>query len=167
MSLPVETERKFLVTGTGWRGQGPSCRIAQGYFTTPEGVTMRVRQQGEQGWLAVKVKKTGCSRFEFEYPIPLDHARFLMSDVCREPPVEKVRHQVREGSALWVVDEFLGRNEGLVVAEIELDAPAQLFALPNWVGAEVTGDRRFANSALYREPYGEWLPTLPLSVAAG
>jgi adenylate cyclase len=152
--VPAEIERKFLVLGTGWRTRDPQ-RISQGYLSRDAERTVRVRIADPKAYLTVKGRTTGASRAEFEYEIPLADAEALLA-LCDGPRVEKLRHRVRHGAMTWEVDEFLGENRGLVVAEIELESEAQAFARPVWLGTEVTQDPRYFNSNLAAHPFTRW-----------
>lgn len=154
--MGVEIERKFLVTGEDWRLLGEPVLLRQGYLNTDPARTVRVRVEGGQGVLTIKGKNVGATRGEWEYPIPLDEAAELLDTLCPAPLVEKFRTRVTVGSHVWEVDEFLGANKGLLVAEIELAAEDEMFLLPDWVGAEVTGEARYYNSALIKQPYTAW-----------
>ena len=158
MSSNTEIERKFLVEGTDWQSATPTY-YCQGYLNRDKHRTVRVRVAGEQGFLTVKGLTTGASRAEFEYTIPLEDAKALLA-LCEGPLVEKLRHIVKHAGLRWEVDAFLGDNDGLVVAEIELESEAQEIALPEWVGAEITGDARYYNLNLATEPYSTWKNTL-------
>lgn len=158
MSLPVEIERKFMVCGDAWQALVETRRrIRQGYLSQAGGTTVRVRRKDDTATLTIKGPPDGLSRVELEYPIPIDHAEYLLTDVCDRPPVEKLRHRIWAHDTLWVVDVFLGANEGLVTAEVELRHPDEKVSLPRWLGREITGDRRFHNSSLYRTPFREWI----------
>ena len=152
--MAIEIERKFLVTGTDWRTAEP-LRIAQGYLNRDKQRTVRVRIAGAQAFLTVKGVSTGSSRLEFEYGIPVPDAESLLG-LCDGPLIEKWRHRVTHAGLLWEVDEFLGENAGLVVAEVELSSEAQVITLPAWVGAEVTHDSRYFNSNLASQPFRRW-----------
>ena len=151
--MPVEIERKFLVTGDGWRGAaiGPALPIRQGYIVdgAGTGMTVRVRLVGEQGFLTLKSPGL-LTRAEFEYAIPREDADALLAAHCAMPLIEKQRTRVRHGGLVWEVDEFAGPLAGLVMAEVELASACEDVVLPSWVGAEVTGDARFQNAALAR-----------------
>ena len=152
--MPTEIERKFLVTGTAWRTPDGQ-RLVQGYLNRDKARTVRVRVAGPLGFLTIKGVTTGATRAEFEYPIPLDEAEALLA-LCDGPLIEKIRHRVAVGGLLWEVDEFLGDNAGLVVAEVELTHEDQVFERPPWVGEEVTADSRYFNSALASHPFSRW-----------
>ncbi len=152
--MGVEIERKFLISGSGWRTPHPTY-ICQGYLNRDKNRTVRVRVNGDFGVLTIKGITTGSRRPEFEYEIPIHDAKELLS-LCDGPIVEKNRHIVLDGSLKWEVDEFLGDNEGLVIAEVELVSEDQLIAIPEWVGTEVTDDSRYFNSNLAVNPYNSW-----------
>jgi adenylate cyclase len=161
--MGIEIERKFLVSGDGWRAAAHAVLpMAQGYINDSASIdsgaqqaSVRVRIQGEQAFLNLKSRDIGHTRQEFDYPIPVDDARALLA-LCVGGLIDKRRHLVRHGGLLWEVDEFLGDNAGLVVAEVELDDASQAIALPEWVGAEVTDDVRYYNLALAAHPFSRW-----------
>ncbi|KQV92485.1 CYTH domain-containing protein [Pelomonas sp. Root1237] len=154
--MGIEIERKFLVTGDGWRQPAAAqTRFSQGYLSRDPARTVRVRIAGEQAFLTIKGATQGATRAEFEYEIPLTDARQLLA-LCDGPLVEKIRHLCPHEGMTWEVDEFLGANAGLVVAEIELAAEGQVFARPDWLGAEVTGDGRYVNANLAVNPFTRW-----------
>lgn len=152
--MGTEIERKFLVTGTAWR-TADGQRIVQGYLNRDKQRTVRVRIAGAQAFLTIKGMTSGATRAEFEYPIPLADAEALLA-LCDGPLIDKIRHRVGHDGLVWEVDEFLGDNAGLVVAEVELVHEDQPVALPPWVGAEVTTDHRYFNSSLATHPFGRW-----------
>lgn len=153
--MPTEIERKFLVTGTEWRKAG-GVRFSQGYLNRDKERTVRVRLAGEQGFLTVKGVTKGASRLEFEYEIAAADAEELLK-LCDGPLIHKVRRTIFHQGFKWEVDEFLGENAGLVVAEIELEWEDQPFAHPGWLGREVTDDPRYFNANLAASPYATWL----------
>jgi len=152
-----EIERKFLVRGPFQDQVERSTRIVQGYLSTVPERTVRVRVTGEQGYLTIKGigNASGATRFEWEREIPVAEAEQLLA-LCEPGVIDKVRHLVRAGIHTFEVDEFHGENEGLVVAEVELDAEDEAFVRPDWLGAEVTGDPRYYNAMLMRHPYTRW-----------
>ena len=154
--MGVEIERKFLLAGDAWRGQGTPTRMRQGYLVADAVRTVRVRIEGGRAVITIKGKSTGASRGEWEYEIPVADATELLDGLCEQPQVEKIRHRIEHAGHTWEVDEFLGLNAGLVVAEIELDAEDEAFDKPDWIGAEVTGEKRYYNSSLIRRPYSQW-----------
>ena len=151
-----EIERKFLVSDDSFLSQATSShRIAQGYLTARR-VTARVRIYDDKGYITFKGKSKdgGLSRFESESQIPLRCAELLLTR-CRGT-VEKIRHLVPYSGYIWEVDQFLGRNEGLVVAEVEMQSTTEKPPLPEWVWTEVTSDFHYRNSYLVQKPYTEW-----------
>jgi adenylate cyclase len=155
--MGIEIEKKFLVTSDAWKRGGRGTLYRQGYLSTDPERTVRVRLQGSEGKLTIKGRKVGDAAPEFEYDIPTSDARFLLEKLCLQPLVEKTRYELRAGDGLvWEVDEFHGANEGLVVAEIELDAADDPFDKPEWVGKEVTGDSRYTNARLVQNPFSTW-----------
>lgn len=151
-----EIERKFLVAGDFRMEVSGASRIIQGFLSSAPGRTVRVRIRDDRGYLTVKGPAQGLTRFEWEKEIPADEARQLLA-LCEPGAIDKTRHLVPAADGhVWEVDEFHGDNEGLVVAEIELEAEDEPFARPAWLGAEVTGDRRYYNSSLTHCPYKDW-----------
>lgn len=158
---PVEIERKFLVSGEGWRTVpgAEACRVVQGYLCADPERTVRVRRMGDEGFLTAKGPTEGFTRTEVEFPIGLAEVEVLLG-MCLPGVIDKTRHRVEHAGFIWEVDEFHGLNAGLVVAEIELPAEDTVFELPEWIGQEVTGDFRYANSQLAVRPFGGWEETL-------
>jgi len=154
--MGVEIERKFLVAGEGWRAQGEPVLLRQGYLSSHAERTVRVRIEGERAVLTIKSKNVGAARGEWEYEIPVAEAAELLDGLCERPLIEKYRRRIPFGGFVWEVDEFLGENAGLVVAEIELPAEDTVFAKPDWAGEEVTHDLRYLNSRLIKQPYSTW-----------
>jgi adenylate cyclase len=155
--MATEIERKFLVLNEGWRAAVVSEKpIVQGYLATAGRSTVRARIKGDQGFLTVKGRAQGISRAEFEYPIPVEDARAMLDEMAESALVEKVRYEVQQGPHLWELDVFSGANAGLVVAELELASEDESFARPDWLGEEVSEDRRYTNASLARHPYKDW-----------
>ena len=152
--MPLEIERKFLVTGTAWRSPDAQ-RLVQGYLSRDKARTVRVRIAGPLAFLTIKGATSGASRAEFEYPVPLADAEALMALAC-DGRIDKIRHLVQVGAHLWEIDEFRGDNAGLVVAEIELSHADEPFERPSWLGREVTDERRYYNLALAARPFAQW-----------
>ena len=157
--MGVETEKKFLVKRDRWEKvkiQGTLYR--QGYMLRNENKTIRIRLiEGEAGYLTIKGKTEGFSRPEYEYPIPEKDAEELLRNFC-DAIVVKKRYTVKVEDKLWEVDEFLGDNEGLIVAELELKDEREVFHLPDWIDREVTEDPRYYNSQLSIHPFKNWKP---------
>jgi adenylate cyclase len=155
--MPTEVERKFLVTGDGWRRQArPGTPFRQGYLNTPGRSSVRVRIEGERANLNIKSAVPGIRRREYEYPIPLHDAQELLDELCEGPIIEKVRYHVPHAGHTWEVDVFGGANEGLVVAELELEHEEEPFERPDWLGEEVSHDQRYYNVSLVKHPYSQW-----------
>jgi adenylate cyclase len=155
--MPVEIERKFLVRGDAWRASVTRTEhYCQGYLATTATCSVRVRVGGGEAWLGLKGRVVGASRPEYEYSIPATEAGEILDTLCDEGRVEKYRHWVAHGDHEWEVDEFLGANAGLVVAELELEREDEGFELPSWLGPEVTHDVRYYNASLAQLPYRGW-----------
>lgn len=159
--MAKEIERKFLVKSDRYKDLSEGTYYRQGYVPTTNGMTVRIRIAGEEGFLTMKDHAVGFSRHEFEYPIPADDARQMLELMCAKPQIEKIRYKLPatspEGvSLMWEVDEFLGDNAGLVVAEIEVPTEDTKFDLPDWIAEEVTGDKRYYNSHLCANPFKRW-----------
>ena len=152
-----EIERKFLVKGDFKKEVFKATEIKQGYLCRDKGMTVRVRIKGNQGYLTIKGKRTGLSRFEWEKEIAVDEALTLLEQTD-SGLIEKTRHLVKntDGKHIWEVDVFHGDNEGLVIAEIELSDENEPFDKPDWLGREVTDDKRYYNSQLLKNPYKNW-----------
>ncbi len=155
--MSVEIERKFLVTGEYKSLAYAHSHIEQGYFDTAPGRTVRVRIRDDKAFLTIKgpSNKEGLSRYEFETEVPLEDGRQMMR-LCRPGRINKNRWLIKNGSHTIEVDEFFGDNEGLVMAEIELGSEEEEYVKPDFLGKEVTGDRRYYNSHLMRYPYLLW-----------
>ena len=154
----LEIERKFLVRGDDYKRQSySSSRIRQGYICSGHGRTVRVRLRDDRGYLTIKGPSdaAGLSRYEFEKEITLDEAEHLMA-LCEPGSIDKTRYLVKSGSHTFEVDEFYGDNEGLVMAEVELGSEDEPFEKPDFIGKEVTGDRRYYNAHLVKHPFCTW-----------
>ncbi len=153
--MNIEIERKFLMADDSWRAEaGEGVHYAQGYLNK-KGNTVRVRVAGEKGYLTIKSKTQSFTRLEFEYQIPLGDANAML-ELSQTPIVEKYRYKIKRGNHTWEIDEFLGDNKGLIVAEIELRSEQEAFEMPEWIGFEVTADKRYYNSHLAENPYKNW-----------
>ena len=151
-----EIERKFLVKGEAWKSLAKGTGYRQGYLNSVKERTVRVRTVGDQGFLTIKGITRGASRTEYEYPIPLADAEAMLNDLCEKPLIEKNRYKIKDRNLTWEVDEFFGENQGLIVAEVELESENQSFEKPDWIGKEVTGDPRYFNANLIKHPYTQW-----------
>ena len=154
--MALEIERKFLVKADSWRGLAPGVLYRQGYLVAGAGKTVRVRMAGDRAFLTIKSTTVGLVRSEYEYAIPVADAVEMLNTLCESSLVEKYRYQIAIADLVWEVDEFLGENLGLIIAEVELQTADQLIALPDWVGAEVSHDARYFNSNLAKHPFTQW-----------
>jgi len=154
MTMPLEIERKFLVKGNDWKTKQGE-RYRQGYLNLDKERTVRVRLAGQQAYLTVKGITKGPSRSEFEYRIPANDAEELLK-MCEGQIIDKIRHTVHDQGIKWEIDEFLGDNKGLVIAEVELESDDQFFGKPHWLGEDVTDDPRYFNSNLAANPFCQW-----------
>lgn len=154
--MALEIERKFLIKPNKWQPSNQGKVYRQGYIYTHNGTTVRIRVAGDEGYLTFKGKTTGITRVEFEYKIPLAEAEEMLELLCDRPLIEKIRYKVTVNGFLWEVDKFLGQNEGLILAEIELEKENQDIALPEWIDQEVTDDQRYYNYYLAKNPYRSW-----------
>jgi adenylate cyclase len=153
--MGIEIERKFLVVGNRWHDAAAGVQYRQGYLSTRKDVTVRVRTMGDRAALTIKGRTVGATRPEFEYEIPMEDCRQLFA-LSQQPLIEKTRYTVEYDGLLWEVDKFHGANEGLIVAECELQSEDQLINKPDWVGDEVTYDPRYYNSNLIAQPFSTW-----------
>jgi adenylate cyclase len=149
-----EIERKFMVKEGAWRNV-KGTRYRQGYINSAKERNVRVRTMEDKAYLTIKGIAIGASRMEFEYEIPRQDADKLL-EICEKPLIEKTRYKVQEGGFVWEVDEFFRENQGLIVAEVELESEDQEFTKPDWVREEVTGDPRYFNFNLIKNPYTNW-----------
>ena len=154
----IEIERKFLVSSDAFKNDAlRKNHIAQGYLNSVPERTVRVRIKGDTGYLTIKGKsnETGLSRFEWEKEIPLADAKALLL-LCEKGIIEKKRYEVPVGKHLFEVDEFFGENEGLLLAEVELQSESEFLEKPHWLGDEVTQDQCYYNSYLSKNPFTSW-----------
>ncbi|NOU48754.1 MAG: CYTH domain-containing protein [Bacteroidales bacterium] len=155
--MPLEIERKFLVIGDFKPFAEKSYRIIQGYLSSKEERTVRIRIKGNAGYLTIKgiSNNTGLSRYEWEKEIPLTEAKELLL-LCEPGVIDKTRFLVKVGNHTFEVDEFVGENSGLILAEVELNSEDEIFDKPVWLGKEVTGDARYYNAMLLKFPFTKW-----------
>lgn len=154
--MGVEIERKFLVVGDDWRSVDRGTRYKQGFLNKSMARTVRIRTDGDRGFITIKGPPAGLVRLEYEYEIPAKDADAVLTELCEQPIIEKIRYRIKSGQHTWEVDEFLGENKGLIVAEVELSREEEPFERPVWLGREVTGDPRYYNSSLVSNPYKKW-----------
>ena len=151
-----EIERKFLLKNSDWRNLvNKGFQIKQGYLISVAERTVRVRVKDDKGFITIKSKNIGMTRLEFEYEIPLPDANELLK-LCENLIIEKTRYEVSLDNKIWEIDEFEGLNQGLFLAEIELEDETEEIEIPDWIGEEVTGYAKYYNSSLSRKPFSEW-----------
>ncbi|MBQ9677604.1 MAG: CYTH domain-containing protein [Prevotella sp.] len=156
--MALEIERKFLVLNDSYKKESFShSHIQQGYITSERGRTVRIRIRDDHAFITIKGPSMdgGLSRYEFEQEIPLEDGKQLMR-LCEPGIIDKVRWLVKSGAHVFEVDEFFGDNEGLVMAEVELSSVDESAKIPDFIGKEVTGDRRYYNSQLRQHPFNDW-----------
>ncbi|MFD1616097.1 CYTH domain-containing protein [Gelatiniphilus marinus] len=154
----IEIERKFLVTSNVFKDQAfSSTSIIQGFLNRDPERTVRVRLEGNDGVLTVKGKSSnnGLSRFEWEKTISKQEAEALLK-LCEKGIIDKIRYQVKLGNHVFEIDEFFGDNQGLIIAEVEIQHENETFKKPDWLGKEVTGHIKYYNSQLSKQPYNTW-----------
>ena len=155
--MALEIERKYLVINDKWKENILSESVLkQGYIANQPNATVRVRIAGEVAYLNIKSATTGITREEFEYQIPLSDAEQILEQVAEHPFIDKTRYKVQWGSHVWDLDLFAGENQGLIMAEVELNSEDESFELPPWAGKEVFGDPRYYNASLVKHPYTQW-----------
>jgi len=154
--MAQEIERKFRVANDDWRAMATSSSsLKQGYLSSSAEATVRVRLEDNLGTVTIKSKTNGITRNEFEYAIPAQEAKELLT-LCSGPLIEKIRYRIPQENHTWEIDVFEGDNDGLIIAEIELTSDEDYFAKPQWLGEEVSGDSRYYNSNLATHPYVNW-----------
>lgn len=155
--MAIEIEHKFLLANEDWRKNvSHSVKYRQGYLSSQATSSIRVRTSNDQAWLNIKSATIGTHRHEYEYEIPLIDANEILNTLCKKPLIEKTRHFITDNTHLWEIDVFEGENQGLIVAEIELEITGEDFSKPSWLGQEVTDDLRYYNNNLALHPYSEW-----------
>ncbi len=154
--MSKEIERKFLVNPAYWHLFQKGKLYRQGYIFSDEQKVVRVRIADSKGFLTIKSQLRGFTRDEFEYEIPLADADYILNNLSSKPLIEKYRTKVNINSSLWEVDRFIGDNEGLVIAEIELRSEEQKFDKPEWIDKEVTGESKYYNYSLVKNPFCTW-----------
>ena len=154
--MATEIERKFLVRGDAWRSFAKGTTYRQGYLNSAKERTVRVRIADAKAFLTIKGVTVGATRSEYEYEIPFDEGKAMLDALAEKPLIEKKRYKIPVGDLTWEIDEFLGDNAGLIVAEIELTSEDRAFDMPAWIGEEVTGDPRYYNANLIKNPFTRW-----------
>ena len=151
-----EIERKYLIKDDTWRKDASGTTYRQGYLSTVKERTVRVRTIDDKGFLTIKGITIGATRREYEYEIPMADANEMLDELCEKPIIEKTRFKISHAGLTWEIDEFAGVNQGLIVAEVELESEDQNIDFPPWVGEEVSGDTRYFNSNLIANPFANW-----------
>ena len=154
--MSKEIERKFLVKNLDWKSQAKGTLYRQGYLNSEKERTVRVRTIDEKSFITVKGITTGVTRMEFEYEIPFADATQMLDKLVEKPIIEKYRYKLAQDGLVWEIDEFLGDNDGRVVAEVELADAQQALVRPDWLGEEVSSDPRYFNNNLVANPYKNW-----------
>jgi CYTH domain-containing protein len=154
--MGTEIERKFLIKGDKWRKLGAGSSYRQGYLSMDLERTVRIRTYGKKGFLTIKGKTQNAKRDEFEYEIPCEDANSMLDVLCKRPLIEKTRYKITDGDLIWEIDEFWGENEGLIIAEVELDDVNKTITIPDWIGTEVTDNPAYYNANLVKNPYSKW-----------
>ena len=154
--MAIEIERKFLIKKKPFSIAKMSLKINQGYIINEKSKVIRVREKGDDYFLTIKGNNIGISRLEYDFPISKEDAKELIFHFCKTTLIEKTRHYIEYKGHTWEVDEFHGKNTGLIVAEIELDSEDEKFEIPDWVGEEVTQDDRYYNMNLAIHPFTSW-----------
>lgn len=154
--MAKEIERKFLVTSAEWKALSEKKLYRQGYIAIYKEGVVRVRTIQDKGYVTIKSQRNNLTRDEFEYEIPFEDAEYMLKNLCLKPLVEKYRTKINYNGMVWEVDDFIGENEGLVIAEIELEFENQNIDLPSWIGADVSNDPKYYNSNLINMPYSKW-----------
>ena len=154
--MAKEIERKFLVKGDAWRALAQGTHYRQGYLNSVKERTVRIRTINEKAFLTIKGPTIGVTRQEYEYEIPHADCVQMLEHLAEKPIIEKNRYKIPHGGLIWEIDEFLGVNAGLIVAEVELSDENQVFNKPEWIGEEISADPRYFNSNLVKNPYTTW-----------
>ncbi len=155
--MPVEIERKFLLSSDKWRDEVVrSSRIRQGYMGVIDKASVRIRIQGDKANINIKSATLEIRRMEYEYEIPIDEAVEMLDELCNQPQIDKTRYIVKRDGHVWEIDEFHGDNQGLLVAEVELESEDEAIIKADWLGEEVTADPRYYNVSLIKHPFKVW-----------
>jgi adenylate cyclase len=155
--MATEIERKFLLKNSSWRELADEgTDYSQGYLVGSKLASVRVRIEGNKAFLNIKSATIDITRQEYEYEIPVDEAAEMLDTLCEKPLISKTRYHVKMDAHLWEIDVFNGDNEGLVVAEVELNDKDEFFVKPDWLGKEVSTDERYYNVCLVKHPFKKW-----------
>ncbi len=154
--MGIEIEKKYLVDLSKLPDLTEGTRIKQGYISTSIHSVVRIRYTDDASYVTIKGATEGISRLEFEYLIPNKDADEMLKELCSSPVIDKTRYKVKHSKHTWEVDRFHGLNDGLVIAEVELNDESEAVDLPDWVTSEVSGDGKYSNSNLYTRPFSSW-----------
>ncbi|WP_373004166.1 CYTH domain-containing protein [Sulfurimonas sp.] len=154
--MALEIERKFLIDISRLEKLENGYDIKQGYIQTKDKTAVRVRVNGDEAFLTIKGANIGATRLEYEYPIPVVDAKEMLDKLCGKPIIDKTRYLLEHKGHTWEVDIFHKENDGLIVAEVELESEDEVVELPDWIVKEVTDDARYYNSNLLEHPYSQW-----------
>lgn len=154
--MALEIERKFLIDSNVLPVLTDGMHIKQGYIQTADKTVVRVRIKDQEAYLTIKGGNQGIKRLEFEYPIPIEDAHQMIDNLCSKNIIDKTRYEVKIENHMWEIDIFHGENEGLIIAEVELDDENEDLLIPSWVFQEVSNDAKYYNSNLIANPYSKW-----------
>jgi adenylate cyclase len=154
--MAKEIEKKFLVKGDQWRDHAEGTIYRQGYLSTEKERVVRIRTIGDTGYLTIKGITVGATRLEYEYEISVSDSNEMLDLLCLKPLIEKKRYKIEFAGLIWEIDEYFGDNQGLIIAEVELEDENQAFELPDWIGKEVTSNPKYFNSNLTKHPFTRW-----------
>jgi adenylate cyclase len=154
--MALEIERKFIIDINKLEKLENGYDIKQGYIQTKDKTAVRVRVKGDEGFLTIKGENVGATRLEYEYPIPVVDANEMLDKLCGKPIIDKTRYLIQYKKHTWEIDIFHKENDGLIVAEVELESEDEIVELPEWIVKEVTDDSRYYNSNLLEHPYSHW-----------
>ncbi|MDQ2086383.1 CYTH domain-containing protein [Herbivorax sp. ANBcel31] len=154
--MGTEIERKFIINKNKLIDLPNGILYRQGYLSTSKERTVRIRVFSKKAYITIKGLSQGASRLEYEYEIPFKDGNEMLDKLCKKPVIEKIRHKYLYEDFIWEIDVFLGENKGLILAEIELEKEDAFFKKPSWIGNEVTGDPKYYNSSLIKNPYKNW-----------
>ncbi|MCF8369067.1 MAG: CYTH domain-containing protein [Bacteroidales bacterium] len=154
--MAIEIERKFLVKNHSFKKLAKGVLYQQGFLSINKERIVRIRLVGNLAWITIKGLSHGAMRKEFEYSIPVHDAKIILEEMCQKPIISKYRYEIKFEGSIWEVDEFMNENDGLVIAEIELQHEDDDFEKPDWIGNEVTGEEKYYNSNLINNPFKNW-----------
>ena len=154
--MGIEIERKFLVKNDTYKSLAKGILYYQGFLSSDKERIVRIRISDKEAFITIKGISQGAIRTEFEYKIPVEDAEFMLAELCEKPIIKKYRYKIKFEGLIWEVDEFCDKNKGLVIAEVELESKDQEFEIPEWIDIEVTGNEKYYNVYLVKNPYNTW-----------